>query len=761
MTEVTPFGVLLRGLRTVADLTRAQLAAATGVSVRAISDLERGISRGPRVRTVEALADGLAATDDDRAALLAAARDGGEVAPAGGLPLPRQVVDFTGRGEELTRVAEWLAAGPPAPVVVVSGPAGVGKTSFAVRVAQRWPVEDRLFVDLRGLDARPMAPAAVLARLIRALGPDVRVVPRDLDQAVALWHGLLAGRRGLIVLDNAISHDQVLPVLPPHGPTAVLVTSRRRLGGLGHVRRLHLKPLPADDSVALLRGIVDRAGASPDALRHIAELCVHIPLALRIAGNRLASRPAWSPDDLIARLAGQERRLDNLAAGDLQVEAAFSLSYQQLSAPAQRVFRRLALVPGPSTGAELASVLAGEPLRPTEEALGDLVDLGLLQQRADGRLEFHDLLRLYAGAELERTETAAERAATARRRDSWLLDTAIVAGRFFEPEHSSEPGVTTVVALTDAAQAGAWLRREAENWLPALRAAAAAGDDQRVIDVAESLHWFSDTWDSGTVWEEVFTLSAGSAERLGDDRLQAIHQGYLTWVHTLLLQQPETALAHARRALEAAVRSGDQRQQAWAGYYMSWVLYQLREWDESIGYARTAVAEFRAAGDREGLPNGLLQWARATQSAGRDEDTIPILREVIEAVTDPGTAPLRHIALSAELTARDLLADVEISAGRWPAARLELLEALAVLDRTGMPPIRRLITLSRLALVHAEIGDLAAARADLILVRRIQVEGTWPAGQLAAVDERVARAESILAADEAGNAGRPPGPGGA
>lgn len=572
--EDVPFGVLLRRLRLAAGLTLEQLAEASGVTDRTISDLERGVSRKPRVRTVEAVADGLKLTRDDRAALLASTRPGPRPAappPVGGLPLPRRVADFTGRQSELTRVQAWTAGADelsPAPVVVISGPPGVGKTSLAVQAAQSWPADEQLFVDLRGLDARPLAPATVLGRLIRAVSAEQPVVPRDVDEATALWHTLIRGRRFAVVLDNAMTESQVRPVLPPSGPTVVLVTSRRALSGLEGVRRMRLDALPEDDAVRLLSAILDDAGASPESLRRIAELCVNVPLALRIAGNRLLSRPGWTPDDLITRLAEEEQRIETLAAGDLEIKAAFTLSYRQLSPIAQRVFRRLALVPGTSTGVELASVLAEETVPATEQALDELVELSLLQQRPDGRMEFHDLLRLYAGLELDREEDSATRVAAIRRRDAWLLDTVERAGRFFEPDPDAPPDPAgPVTELATEAQAGDWLRREAENWLPALRRAAREGDDRRVIDVAESLHWFSDGWPTWPHWVNVFTMSSRAAERLGDDRLRAVHLGYLAWVHIVGLNQPEKALEHARRSLEFAERSGDQRQIGWADYY--------------------------------------------------------------------------------------------------------------------------------------------------------------------------------------------------
>ncbi|WP_127502449.1 helix-turn-helix domain-containing protein [Actinoplanes solisilvae] len=647
MAEDVPFGVLLRRLRLAAGLTLEQLAQSSGVTDRAISDLERGVSRNPRLRTAEAVADGLKLDGRERAALLAAARRGRQSSTpvVSGLPLPRRVADFTGRHSELAQVRAWTAGAgesSPAPVVVISGAPGVGKTSLAVQAAQVWPADEQLFVDLRGLDARPLAPATVLGRLIRAVSADQPAVPRDVDEATALWHTLIRGRRFVVVLDNAMTESQIRPVLPPHGPTVVLVTSRRALSGLEGVRRMRLDALPSDDAVRLLSAILDDAGtrSSPESLRRIAELCVNVPLALRIAGNRLLSRPGWTPDDLITRLTEEEQRLDALAAGDLEVKAAFTLSYQQLSPIAQRVFRRLALVPGTSTGVELAGVLAEETIPATEQALDELVELSLLQQRPDGRLEFHDLLRLYAGLELDREEDSAARVAAIRRRDAWLLDKVVDAGRLFPPGPAGPPG-----------QAFDWLKREAENWLPALRRAAREGDDQRVLDAAESLHWYSDRWPSWPHWVTVFTLSSRAAERLGDERLRAVHLGYLAWVHIVCLNQPDKALDHARNALDCAERCGDQRQIGWADFYAGWALTRRDRWPEALGYARRAVTRFRTTGD-PGLPSALLLQALAVQAIGPPDDAIPLIDEALAAVPSSGAAPPAVGELLAALKAR-------------------------------------------------------------------------------------------------------------
>ncbi|XVV15700.1 helix-turn-helix domain-containing protein [Actinoplanes sp. CA-131856] len=700
------FGPLVRRLRTGAGLTLEQLAEASGVTDRAISDMERGVSLRPRARTVGALADGLGLAGDERETLLAAAR-AGRGGAVGQFPPP--VADFTGRARELAQIEGR-------PVVVVSGEAGVGKTTFAVRAAAAHPAEQRLFADLRGLDT-PLTAAAVLGQLIRALDPGRRSIPADTDEAAALWQTLIRGRSLVVVLDNAIGEGQVRPVLPSHdGPATVLVTSRRSLGGLEDVHRIRLGPLPSAESVALLGGII---AAPQDQLERIAELCVHFPLALRIAGTRLASRPDWTADDLIARLT----------TADPQVTAAIDLSYQQLSPEARRLFRRLALVPGASTGPELAAVLAGEPLLDTEDALDDLVDLSLLQQRPDGRLEFHDLLRSYASEALDRDEGPDARAALVARRDAWLLSTAVVAGRHFEPDFGPDrAGTTEIVTFSSAASASDWLRAESDNWLAALRAAAG----ERVIEVAESLHWYSDSWFAWPGWEDVFSLSCAAAETLGDDRLRAVHEGYLVWVYVVVQHRIDEALEHARRGLDAALRAGDLRQTAWARYYVAWSLQLHKRRPEAVELISQAVAGFRAAGDREGVPNGLLMWANVLADMGRPEEAAAIYREIITTVADPATAPPPPIAGFAEATAQQVLSDIEASARRWPealrAATREIELRAGQVENVGA----MVRALTRRAAIHVELGDLEAARADMTAFEKLrdrageQVTGPGP-----------------------------------
>lgn len=434
-------GSLLRRLRQRANLTLEDLAEASGVSTRAISNMERGSSLGPQQRTIDSIADALTLTANDRAALLKAARSGRrriETPDRGLLALPRRVVDFAGRQREIEHLRAFTAAvnsDTHACVMVVCGQPGMGKTSLVVHIAasstREYP-DGQFFVDLRGLDNEPATPAAALERIIRVIAPEIQKVPRDLEVRAALFRGIMLDRRVLLVLDNAADEAQVRPLLISEGRSAVLITSRRRLTGLESTRRLTLGPLQGDDAQAMLRSIAgDGDQLVPEDLRRISRLCANLPLALRIAGNQLASRPGWSADHLANRLQAEGRRLNALSAGDLHIEATFELSYAQLSSSAKRLFHRLALVQGADTGVPLASVLLDAPPEETEDLLDELVELGLLGSGYTGRFRFHDLLRLFAAGKLNEHESPAERGAAMQRATDWLLQITVIAGNWY------------------------------------------------------------------------------------------------------------------------------------------------------------------------------------------------------------------------------------------------------------------------------------------------------------------------------------------
>jgi transcriptional regulator with XRE-family HTH domain len=426
------FGEVLRGHRRAARLTLEQLAEVSGVSVRTLSDMERGRSKGPQQRTVTALADALVLDGDARKQFAELARDGRLrdhwTRPAGVGELPRLVDDFTGRAAELAWIRELAyAEGPAGGAVVglITSSGGMGKTTLAVRAAYELRPSfpgGVLFLDLLGMSPQPMAADEALRLLLRALGTADEQVPGDVQGRASLYRALLRDRRALIVLDNAGSEEQVRPLLPGESPSRVVITAKRSLAGLEGVHRLVLEPLALPEARELLSGILGSRGDfdREPALARLTELCEGLPLALRIIGNRLVSRPGWDAAALAARLADEERRLDQFTAGDLKVASAFAMSYEQLGESARRMFRRLAVVPGRDFDAELAAVAGGMAAWDAWDALDELVDLGLLLDSGAGRYRFHDLVRFFARARLAEEESAAARAEVTARVTSWL-----------------------------------------------------------------------------------------------------------------------------------------------------------------------------------------------------------------------------------------------------------------------------------------------------------------------------------------------------
>lgn len=437
------FGRLLLGHRRVAGLTQEKLAEHSGLSVRAISDLERGRARAPQRRSVEAIASALGLSGDARIAIAAAARAGrtdsrstAAMPLTGFCELPPELNDLVGRGAEigrLHRLAEATESGGAThstTVVAVTGLPGVGKTSLAVRAA--YELWDRFshgvyFVDLRGMDPRPLAADDALERLLRSLGTDPAAIPHGLDDRAALYRLLVRERRILVVLDNARDEGQVRPLLPCSPSSLTIITSRQLLAGLEDVRRLALDVLSSDHAVQLLETVAgpDRIGAERVAASELVALCGHLPLALRIAGNRLARRPQWTIRYFAEQLTDSQRRLAVLAPGDQHLCAAFGASYQQLSAPAQLLLRRLALVPGPDLGPALASLATGLPEFEALEAIDELVDASLLQLAPrEGQYRFHDLLRLFARERLAHDDAADAVLAAENEVHDWLLSHA-------------------------------------------------------------------------------------------------------------------------------------------------------------------------------------------------------------------------------------------------------------------------------------------------------------------------------------------------
>ena len=662
-----PLGRLLRAHRARLGLTQEEVAHRAGLSERTLRNLEASRISRPYPDTVRRLADALELTGRHRHELQAAARG---VAPGLGLEgavpclLPPSVADFTGREAEIAAVLELLRVdglqGAEAVVIsAVAGKPGVGKTTLAVHVAHRLAGEfpdGQLYVNLQGAQAQPLEPGEVLARFLRALGIDGSSIPADLEERAERYRMLLADRRVLVVLDNAAGEAQVRLLLPGSSTCGVLVTSRARLTGLEGARLVDLDILPPRVAVELLARVAGpvRVVAEPDAAATIVGYCGRLPLAIRIAGARLAARPAWSLARLAERLADERHRLDELAAGDLEVRASIALSYRALSKQQQRVFRRLGLLESPDFPAWVAAALLDLHPSRGEELADGLVDAQLLEvagEDAAGQLRYrlHDLLGVYARERAAAQDPSDDQdAALARAWGGWLALAEAADRRLPSPTvgvaHGTAPRWPSTAPHGDGGAASvapadplAWFEAERVALVTAVAQAANRGMEELAWDLANLLLGFLSVRNHLDDWRWTHDVALAAAERGGDRRGQAymlrglgqfsvecddlqtanarLEQALALfdklddrygWAHTLLTcgyvdrlrGHPELALDCFQRALEALTACGDQLGQAYARWNFGLSYHEQGRLIDARANLEQALHGFHATGNR-------------------------------------------------------------------------------------------------------------------------------------------------------------------
>ncbi|CCH21760.1 AfsR/SARP family transcriptional regulator [Micromonospora lupini] len=674
--------------------------------------------------------------------LALAGREARPIAPV--RSLPRAIGDFTGRQQTLARLVKDVEAG--ARIQLIDGMAGSGKTTLAVHVATAladdYP-DAQLYIDLHGHSERtPLTPAAAVATLLRQLGVPAERVPTNQDDRLALWRTELAGRRALLVLDNAATADQVTPLLPNGSHCLILITSRRRLVGVDEGRPSSLPVLDTDEGVELLGHVVgvDRVAAEPEAAAEVVRRCGHLPLAIRLAGARLAHRPRWRIADLAERLSTRPDPLAEFEAGDRSVGRAFALSYAQVSPVAQRAFRLLGLHPGVRFDNAVAAVLAELTLPDAQDLLDELVDAHLVEEAEPGRYRLHDLVREYARTLVAEPERAGERRNAIER----LLDhhlhvaTAIARKRELTSAYSlivvAAPIRADLVTIV-AEQGRGWLDENLALWTALVRLAETEGFLQQCWQLARAC-WHAQ-FESGRLDELIETHSAGlrAAEELGDDRAVATMLNYLASAHHRLGNFSESTQV-MERSLEIFRRLGLRREyrNTLGNLGTSYAArFEFRRARECYDGARALATRMR---DKESLANELnnlsmtlLLWGRTDEALRTARRHLGIAREV-GGVRRIGSA-LGHLGMIRHRMgdvgpARRLLR-VALRIKRQVGARFgegEVLNEIGMMEREAGRP-ERAADLHRAALVAmTEVGDrVAQCGSRNLLARAILDQG--------------------------------------
>jgi tetratricopeptide (TPR) repeat protein len=567
--------------------------------------------------------------------------------------LPRDMPGFTGRDDELARLA-GLAGAERTVVSAIGGPAGVGKTALAVRAAHRllpqFP-DGHLYADLRGYTEGqdPAEPGEVLQVFLRRLGVPAGEVPAEVEERSGLLRQMLADRRVLMVLDNARTEAQVRPLLPGAGGSLVLVTSRSVLPGLEADERVSLDVLAEDEAVAMIAGVVgaDRAKAEPQAVVEVARLCGRLPLALRIAGQLLAVHPSWPVARLVGMLSGEQDRLARLRVGDLQVRAAFEVSYRQLAQEDARLFRLLGLHPGPDFDVASVAALAGTEPEAAESVLERLVEAYLVVEDNWGQFGMHDLVRLYARKMCQETDSPADRDAAENRVIDYyvmlvgFLNTCLNPGLHPEVEQGAEQAGVRLVSMREAL---GQFHAERRCLLAALGLAAQRGWDEQVAQLSANLQ------EALTVLrylDDLLTAAEAAvtaARHAGDAPAEALALGNLGEAYQRL-ERFEEAIDCYQQALTIFGETGDRRGEGMALGSLGGAYAGMRRFEEAIDCYQQALAISRETGDRYGKGRTLTNLGIVYRNLRRTEEAVSVHQDAAAIFRETGDRRAEGMAL--------------------------------------------------------------------------------------------------------------------
>ncbi|MEU1663439.1 tetratricopeptide repeat protein [Streptomyces sparsogenes] len=653
--------------------------------------------------------------DDAELAAPAALHDGHRAGASVVRPaqLPAAVADFTGRAEAVRTLSELLTArgGGPA-VLAIAGTGGIGKTALAVHIAhaaRRHFPDGQLYIDLRGAGSSPAEPEAALGAFLRSLGTPDAAIPDGAEERAALYRSALEGRRVLVLLDNARDAAQIRPLLPGDGAggCAALVTSRTNMAGLEGAHLVDLDVMSPTEAFALFALIVgeERASVEREEVMDVLASCGFLPLAIRIAACRLASRRTWTVSVLARKLADERRRLDELRAGDLAVKASFELGYGQLEPRQARAFRLLGLADGPDISLPAAAALLDLDEEDTAGLLGSLVDISLLEPTVPGRYRFHDLVRLYARACAGRDiQPAAERdAALSRLLDFYLATAAHVyalerpgdrtVGHFQATGH---PGLR----FESSGAALDWLFTEADCLITCALRCVGASTRRRAADLLMAALDLAESGARSPQYEDAARSISDAAHDARDFRTEARARSALGHLHSFAGRFAEADL-ELRRALDLA--PDDPVVASRAPNQLGIVAYSQERYEDAETFMSQALAAFRAEGNEAGEASALANLARLHVHRGRTQTGVELAEQSVSIYRRLG-APLRLA------NAMYTLGITLTSAGRLDEALDQLTHAL-VTFRQARQPLWEGMTHFRLAETHLAANRPAKAAA--------------------------------------------------
>ncbi|MEU8286077.1 BTAD domain-containing putative transcriptional regulator [Micromonospora sp. NPDC048905] len=637
--------------------------------------------------------------------------------------LPRAVTDFVGREDVMSRLlAETRRVEERVPAVhVIDGMPGSGKTTMAVHLARR--LSDRypdaaLFIDLRGHDEKNRVEAAnALVTLLRQLEVPAVRVPVELEARVELWRQELARRRSVIVLDNAASSEQIMPLLPAEPTTVVLVTSRRRLfhPDVGTSRTLPLlSPQESMDLLSLSVGR-DRVEAEPEAAAEVVRRCGHLPLAIRLAGARLAHRRGWRLAELVEQLAGDPLVLHHLAQEESSVTGAFAASYEPLPGSTKRVFRFLGLYPGNRFSPPVVAALTGLTLADAHAALDDLVDRNLVEDLDSTRYRLHDLMRQYSIELCSHADSSDDRQRGLARLFDFTLEAVLNVAELLEPEVirsqiPNSPSAQRELVEAVGEPTADWLEAERTDLVTMVVSALESGFYRHCWQLARGLWRFC--YIRGYFEDIILIHRHGlqAAETVGDADALALMNNYLASAY-VRTGNKQGALDHLTRSVDLSRNSRDVLNSARYRANLAAVYWWSGHLSESVELGLECLRDNVYA--NVGGPFLLPNLGLALTALGRYEEALRIHR--LHLAWARTNSDEFHT-----LNALSHIGGVRVRMGDLPQGIRILMASLALRDRTGHRYAEAEVR-NDLGIAYRSLGRLMEAQREHELARNLSI----------------------------------------